>query len=132
VTRSGKFGEPTIASMPASRIRSRTLSRARAEAQVMPWPAVRAPAPMATKVLARLPTTRNQPKSPLRMLAGPCAINSWFGSMLPPLGGRDESCHPAHSQGSEQQENSANQDRKARCERIERCRSSCCGVWTNH
>ena len=32
---------------------------------------VRAPADIATEVLDRLPTTRNPPKRPLRMLAGP-------------------------------------------------------------
>src|SRR6516225_7638089 len=46
---------------------------------------LRAPADVATEVFDKLPTTRNPPKSPLRMLAGPCAINSWFGSILPPL-----------------------------------------------
>ena len=43
-----------------------------------------APAAMATEVLDRLPTTRKPPKRPLRILAGPCAISSWFGSMSPP------------------------------------------------
>ena len=45
---------------------------------------VRAPAAMATEVLDRLPTTRKPPKRPLRILAGPCATSSWFGSMSPP------------------------------------------------
>jgi len=44
-----------------------------------------APAAVATEVFDRLPTTRNPPKSPLRMFAGPCATNSWFGSIFPPL-----------------------------------------------
>src|SRR5215472_15412185 len=39
---------------------------------------VRAPAAIATEVFDRLPTTRNPPKRPLSMLAGPCAISSWF------------------------------------------------------
>ena len=46
---------------------------------------LRAPAAVATDVFDRLPTTRNPPKSPLRMLAGPCATSSWFGSIVPPL-----------------------------------------------
>ena len=42
------------------------------------------PAAMATDVLDRLPTTRNPPKRPLRILPGPWATSSWFGSMSPP------------------------------------------------
>src|SRR5437667_7432493 len=46
---------------------------------------LRAPAAMATEVFDRLPTTRNPPKRPLNIFAGPCATNSWFGLMSPPL-----------------------------------------------
>jgi hypothetical protein len=46
---------------------------------------LRAPAAMATEVFVRLPTTRNPPKRPLNIFAGPCATNSWFGLMSPPL-----------------------------------------------
>src|SRR6516162_1632791 len=46
---------------------------------------LRAPAAMATEVFDRLPTTRNPPKRPLKMFAGPCASNSWFGLMSLPL-----------------------------------------------
>ena len=46
---------------------------------------LRAPAAVATEVFDRLPTTRKPPKRPLKMFAGPCATNSWFGSMSPPL-----------------------------------------------
>jgi hypothetical protein len=46
---------------------------------------LRAPAAMATEVFDRLPTTRNPPKRPLKMFAGPCHTNSWFGFMSPPL-----------------------------------------------
>src|SRR3974377_2521792 len=36
---------------------------------------LRAPAPIATEVFDRLPTTRNRPKRPLKMFAGPGATN---------------------------------------------------------